>query len=307
MQTGNAGIESSDIPTRQNTERFLRLMRARQQTYKEAVQAQVLQLVLVVFAPVLAGIAGLIWPGARPYVAAVALIVTVADTAWLDRAQRRKIKVAARISEQFDCELFGLSWNKLLAGKQTDPEQIDAAAQKWRGNEAELRDWYPIEVGKASPALARAICQRTNAWYDASLRQLYGALLTGMVAVPAAGFLLYAIFAHLPLVDLVSSTLAPAAPLLIWALRECFRQRDVAELSEASKAEADAQCERAGASTVDETALASASRELQNAIYARRASSPLILPFVYRLARSDREARMKAGAAEIVARAERSG
>lgn len=132
----------NSIPERQNEEHFLRLLRARSQTYAQTSRLQVAQLLLVVLLPVVGSIAGLLWTDLRPYVASLALVIAVLDTAWLDRWQRGKLKAAAKICEQFDCELMGLPWNKLVAGKRLDPEHIEAEASAWRGGDDNLRNWY---------------------------------------------------------------------------------------------------------------------------------------------------------------------
>lgn len=290
----------NSIPERQNEEHFLRLLRARSQTYAQTSRLQVAQLLLVVLLPVVGSIAGLLWTDLRPYVASLALVIAVLDTAWLDRWQRGKLKAAAKICEQFDCELMGLPWNKLVAGKRLDPEHIEAEASAWRGGDDNLRNWYPNEIRDAAPRLALVMCQRTNAWYDSKLRQRYGAWLLAVVCSAFVLFLLIGLVLKLSLLDLTATVLTPAAPALIWCLREHFRQRDVAEMSEAAKAEAEILCEKAAASECNENELLVRAREVQNAIYARRASSPLLLPFIYRLARSRMEAQMRTGAAELL-------
>ena len=290
----------NNISDRQNTEHFLRLLRARSRTYAVAQGLQVVQLVLVVLLPVAGAIVGLIWPGVRSYVAFIALVIAALDTVWLDRWQRRKLKAAAKICEEFDCELLELPWNRLAAGRRVDPELIEAAALAWNHGDGKLLDWYPKEICTARMPLARVMCQRTNAWYDGQLRQRYGVFLLAFVCVVFIAMLVAGLVLKLSLLDLTATVLTPAAPALIWCLREHFRQRDIAELSETSKSEADTLCERAAVAGVDEAELLASARELQNVIYYRRASSPLLLPFVYRLVRPRMERHMRAGVASLL-------
>jgi hypothetical protein len=106
----------------------------------------------------------------------------------------------------------------------------------------------------------------------------------------------------LSLLDLTTTVLTPAAPALIWCLREHFRQCDVVEMSETTKAEAESLGERIASAECGEDECLRSSRELQNGIYARRASSPLMLPLVYRLRRRKMEVSMKAGATQMLTR-----
>lgn len=124
-------------------------------------------------------------PDVRPYTAALALLVALVDVTLLDRVQRARLKLAAKIGEAFDCEVLSLPWNRFVAGRPAEPETVAEAASAWRGGDETLVDWYPAAVGRAPLHLARIICQRTNLWYDAKLRRHYGTwILTA--AVPAA-------------------------------------------------------------------------------------------------------------------------
>jgi hypothetical protein len=159
-----------------------------------------------------------------------------------------------------------------------------------------LTDWYPVAVGKAPLHLARIICQRTNLWYDAKLRRHYGAWVLVFAAALLLALVIAAALTGLTVALLISTVLPPAAPVLIWSLREFFRQRDTAEAQETAKSEADILWDRAKAGQCPEPDCAAQSREFQNAIYARRASSPLMLPGAYRLLRPAMEAQMNRGA-----------
>ena len=47
----------------------------------------------------------------------------------------------------------------------------DFCGKQWSGNESKLRDWYSDIDDTAPLVLARIVCQRTNLWYDSSLRR----------------------------------------------------------------------------------------------------------------------------------------
>jgi hypothetical protein len=293
---------TNSITERQNEEPFMRLLRARSQTYREASRLLLIQLLFVVLLPVVGAVSALIWPKLGPYVAFTSLVIAVLDEAWLDRLQRRKVKLAAKICEQFDCELLEIPWNKLASGRLADPEQIEMAANAWRGGNNNLRNWYPSEISDAPLRVARIICQRTNAWYDSSLRQSYEAWLLALVCIVFIGCLFVGVWESLSLLDLTATVLTPAAPALIWCLREQFRQRDVVEMSETTKTEAESLSEMIASSECDVDKCLRSSRDLQNGIYARRDASPLMLPLVYRLRRKKMEVSMKAGATQMLTR-----
>lgn len=286
----------NEISSRQNDEGFLRLLRARSQTYREASQLQVLQFVVTVIFPLVGALVGIFSTQARPYVAAVALIIAMLDNSLIDRLQKRKLKIAARICEQFDCELLGMPWNSYAAGKRVEPELVGGAASRWQKGDDKLKDWYPMAVAQAPLDFARIICQRTNLWYDGTLRERYSNfLLWGTITV---SILLVAggLFADLSLVDFVAIALAPATPVVNWAMREFFRQRDAAEALNLARSEAEALWSTALAGNCDGGECARLSREFQNTIFARRANNPLIFPKIYDWLRPTMEKQMNHGA-----------
>lgn len=286
------------IPERQNAEPQLTLLRARQQTYAQANRLLVLQLVLTVAIPVASAIAGLLAPVLRPYTAALALLITVADVAFLDRLQRKTLRLAAKIAEAFDEWVLEISWNKFVAGKRADPEAIAGAAAGWarRRSDDKLVDWYPPSVGKAPMHLARIICQRTNLWYDATLRRHYGDWVRGFGALLVMALFFGALLVGLTIELFVTAVLAPAAPVLTWSMREYFRQKDTADAQEILKGDAEALWDRAKAGGCNEPECLVQSREFQNAIYTRRSTSPLIIPWLYPLRRPEMERQMNQGA-----------
>ena len=279
----------------------MQLLRARSRIYQEARGFQIAQLVVVLVVPVLSAVVGIIVPAARPHVGAIALAATFLDALWLDRAQRTRLKLAARISEIFDCGLFGLPWNEFVAGPRPDAMTIAAAAGAWKDGDEKLRDWYgPHELGLAPLHLGRLICQQSNLWYDSKLRRRVGAALAIAGVALATILAIMGVVLQLPFTDFVLTVVTPAAPILIWTAREHHRQRDTAEALETIKANADALWNKAVTGTCGHDECAGRSREFQDAIFSRRASSPLNMPLVYNLLRSSMERSMKSGAAEML-------
>jgi SMODS-associating 4TM effector domain len=288
------------IPTRQNSAPFIRLLRARSQMYLEAASLQRAQLLLTVGVPMICAVVGTIWPVARPWVGVSALAITICDASWLDRAQRRKFRVLAKVAEQFDCELLELPWNAFAAGQRVDPAVVEEAACAWPRGDGELVDWYPPEVGAAAPYVARIVCQRANLWYDSALRRTYS---TALVATAAAIFCVLSVVGlvlQMSLEDFAVTILTPAAPMMIWAIRDRYRQQDVAEANEATRAQADVFWDRALAGTCPEDECVVRSRELQDAIYARRSRTPLLFPLIFARFHPRMVERMSAGVADVV-------
>ncbi len=84
-------------------------------------------------------------------------------------------------------------------------------------------------------------------------------------------------------------------PGLIWALREYNRQADTVALLEKLEGEIRKLWDRSRAGA-PEHEISMRSRELQDAIYNHRVSSPLIFDWIYNFLRRQLEAQMNAGA-----------
>ncbi len=295
---------TNQITVRQETPGMLRLLLARGRIYDEAERIQVTQVAVAAIAPVLGAMAGLAFAGLRPWVAALAVAAALLDAAWLDRALKGRLRLAAGVSELFDCEVLEMPWNDFVAGKRPEPEVVNAAAAASNRKQNTLRGWYaPQEIGSLPITLARLVCQRENLWYNSSLRRRGGTVLVCAASV-AVGLLWFAGLAlGLSLRDFVITLIVPVSPLATWAMRERFRQGDTADALEQIKSAAEAFWEDALRSGTSDEQGARRSREFQDAIFLRRVASPLPLPWLYRRLRTSMEQEMSAGAADLVRQA----
>jgi hypothetical protein len=192
-----------------------------------------------------------------------------------------------------------MPWNSFAAGSRIDEEKVDSAARNWRGDEAKLRGWYGAIPERAPLPLARVVCQRTNLWYDMSLRRSYRSLLICCAVVAFLGLIVGSVVMKLTTLDFVAVA-ATAAPALLWVVREQFRQSDAADAGEALKSDAERLFDEVKSGACSEAACEGRSREFQDAIFARRVANPLIFPLIYRFMRPEMEMQMEAGAAALL-------
>ncbi|MBO1326380.1 hypothetical protein K2X14_16355 [Acetobacter sp. TBRC 12305] len=291
------------IPEKQNQPKFIRLLRARSETYRCAVHWQIVQLIFTVLVPVGCAITGLLFTQTRPYVAMIAIAVTLLDIAILDRAVKRQLKIAALICEEFDCQLLDIPWDSFTAGKCLQPETIIKADRHWSSGDSKLVNWYPKVVAWAPMYLARIVCQRTNLWYDATLREKYGSFLLSGALLITIMFVVAGLVVNLSVDDFVVTIFAPCAPLLSWALRDFFKQRDAADAQKMARSEAESLWELAITGGCCQDECARRSREFQNTIFQRRVSNPLIFPLIYNWLRAGMEVDMNLGAEDLLRKA----
>lgn len=288
----------SDIAIRQNAPDLIRLLKARQWRWAVAVRWQKLQLAVVLTAPLLSVTLGQIQPTSRPWISFLAVCLTIADTALVDRWYKEALKAAAKASELFDVTLLKLPWSKLSAGREPTPEETERAARGWTRlrNPFPVEDWYSAQVDRAPPPLARAICQRTNLSYDADLRRRNRDLLSWLATAIMLLVIGLGLVSSQRFSDFVLAAWVPAAPFVAWALRERYRQADAVTLNEGVLAETERLIEDIIAGRCDETSAEARSRLVQDAIFGGRARTVLLFPGLYRLRRNDAEHAMHASA-----------
>lgn len=299
------GSQLSDIGVRQNENACQRLLKARQYRWAVAVRWQIMQIVLVLAAPILAITFGIALPAATPYVSFLAVCLTLADVTLVDRAYKSALKTAARASELLDVELLKMDWHSLVAGKPPTPEESDSAVRGWEKlrSKGSIQDWYALDIDKVSMSLARAICQRTNLTYDSDLRGLYRHLLDGIMLAVMLVIIVTGMVSQATFADFVLAVWVPAAPFLTWGLRERFRQADAVKANEPVIVEAEKLIEAVIAGACADHDCVARSRALQDAICQRRATTVLLFPKIYKMRRPDAELEMLAGTAYWVRKA----
>lgn len=294
--------DMNDICQIQNQEPQQRLLWARRELYARGKRVLGVQLAFTVIVPILGSVVAIAVPDLRPYVALLSLLIAVLDPTVIDRWHRSLRKTAARLQEQFDTAVLSMQWDEFTAGVRVSREQIHELSVDFNTmkSDPELVDWYPKAVERLPLHLARIICQRTNLWYDGKLRRLYGYWVLGIGILLTVLLLVIAMASGITVESFVLTVLAPASPIIIWGLREHFRQRDAADRLDRLLGGADRLWERARTGACDAAECAAQSRQFQNAIFDHRSSSPLTFSWIYRLLRSSLETQMNRSADDMV-------
>lgn len=293
----SSGARLNNIVQVQNSPEQLTLRKAARTTYDQSMHLALLQVALSVGLPVIGAITTAVFSEARPYVAALALAVTVLDVALLDRKHKQILKRAARFSEKFDCIVLEMPWDEFAAGDPPTPEDTHRAAKAASANG--LTDWYPEAVAAMPLHIARLVCQRSNLRYDSSLRRAYAAIVLALSFVMVAVLIVYGLVIDMPITAL-ALTVTPATPILSWSWREYFRQKDTADVLDDLMGKAQKVWKEALAGHCAVSECLRCSREFQGAIFTRRSSASSILPWFYKIKRLQLEDEMKAAATDFL-------
>lgn len=285
----------------QNQDKMLSLLRARSRIYSRAKRIQGAILLVTLLLPLLSLAAASLIPNAKAYIALVSIFIGVGELLAIDRWHKGRMKCAAKLQEEFDCAVLDMPPNDFLVGGNVDHEEVFELSQKPFDEDGErrLQNWYPLAVGQIPLPLGRILCQRENLLYDSSVRTTYGVVLTWGLTALVALLAFYSLAMDLKIEALVLTVVVPAMPVITWALREKHRQKDTVETLARLKSESE-KLWKAVLAGMDPAAAGERSRELQDAIFSHRVSSPMVFDFLYRYKRSDLEAQMNAGALHLV-------
>lgn len=289
------------ITTDQNSESNLKYLKARYSVYRSANLLVSLQILLTAIVPAAMALAGIWYANHKGLFALLGLSITLLDMLVIDRRLGKLSAMAAKLAEEFDCRLFSLPWSTILVGPGPLPESVREYCQKFpSGRETGLKNWYPEAVSRLPHYLGVVLCQRTNLWYDSELRQRYASLVKWSgISVFCISFGL-AWWMNYSLQEAVLSVMAPMFPFFAWTIRTFWRQSDVSAAQAKNLSSAEILWKQGIRGILTEEKIWPEIRELQSAIYARRSSSPLIIPFFYSILRPRMEDRMNDAAEQLV-------
>ena len=147
--------------------------------------------------------------------------------------------------------------------------------------------------------LARVVCQRINAWWDAKQRRRYAFSLVGAVVLLLLVLLAVGVARDLQIDELLLNPVAPLLSGIVLALRQYRENTDAAIRLEKLKDNAQKLWDRAIAGAAEEE-LTAASRVLQDELFENRKRNVPVFDWLYRWLRSEQEGQMQESAAERV-------
>lgn len=292
------------IATEQNMPRQLKRLAAQRQIYGRAKAVFAVQ--ATIGGPVAIFITLLVaaYPSVKGFGALFGISAALADVIWLTPWQRRLRDLAARIQEEFDCDVLDLPWNDVKAARP-DPETVKRYSDRYtKRSRTPLRNWYAHCVDEIPIHMGRVACQRSNCWWDSHQRRVYAVSVLGLLLATALVALGLAMAGGITVEEFVLKVAAPLAPAVLLAVRQFTEQRESAERLDNLKTHAESlwrQCLNGLAP--EEGRLRS--RALQDELLDSRRKSPLIFDWIFRLLRPTFEGQMKVGVQQLVSEARR--
>lgn len=206
----------NDICRKQNLPENIDKLAAQRHLYTLAKRVSLLIFVACIILPIVLAIFKFLFPNVEWYAKVVVLVSFVATIAKIVLGDVKKYRqnLAARIQQQFDCELFNLPWNDALCGNQPLPEEIFKYKQGIHRDK--LLNWYESEIESLPHEYAVLVCMRTNVVYDQGIRRYYQRLCTGMAIIAAVLVFCSGLIADVTLWSLFLYGIIPLMPVVSW-------------------------------------------------------------------------------------------
>ncbi|ACA42254.1 MULTISPECIES: S-4TM family putative pore-forming effector [Lysinibacillus] len=202
------------INKNQNKPESLRLLAAMRLLYGRAKILRTLRVCITVLLPIISILSLNYFPSFKEGLAFLAGVWLVLNRIFFLEIEKRMVKDAAKIQEEFDVNIYQISWNSLLVGEKIPVEGIKRLNQKSKEKEENLKDWYP---GLKSPDhfLNVLLAQRTNIAWDIDLRKFYKNILYGVTTLYIIILIAICFQINLPTQTLIISFLVPSFPLIL--------------------------------------------------------------------------------------------
>jgi len=118
------------------------------------------------------------------------------------------------IQEQYDVELFGLTWNKGLADSPVPIVDVEDLASRYQGSQAALAGWY-VGTGHAPSGAAVLLRQLENVSWGRRDHQRFAILAASSLVISVGATVVVGLLAGASLAAYVSTLLAPSLPWLL--------------------------------------------------------------------------------------------
>lgn len=209
-------------------------------------------------------------------------------------------KLAASIQEFFDSEVLNIEQNETLNTANVDNEVIRAYSKRPRMNNKKVEKvttWYSINISNLKTNIASVLCQRTNVYYDFSVRKRYNWTMIIVVIFTFLVLLIISLKNDINLKAFLIEVMMPSIPVFMFAYKEINSNTESIDNLEHLKNLIEDNIKNLNInSNIDSTLL----RKIQDRIYSNRILSPLIPDFLYKIIRPKLEDEMNYSVKEKV-------
>ena len=269
-----------DNLNQQNSDKFINLLSSQRFFYTQAKKNRNLKLLFAFLLVILSPIIILLFESTALILGIIGGI-GVASSFIIDFIENKNVKTAANIQEQFDTEIFGIEWNRILLGAKIPIEIILDGNRNFKGEKTKMRDWYGNLTGINYPYNI-LICQRSNLIWDWRLRNKFAfGLILLLILIVGLGVTI-CILKELTLANYLLGIFVPSIPAFTFSIREIYEHftisKDKIELMQVID------------TLIEKDAIFNSDlRQIQDRIYSLRIKQALVPDWFYEKYRTDYE------------------
>lgn len=205
----------NNITTEQNNPNLIELLKAQRMAYSQCKRFQFFDVISILIA-ILFPLIALMKPESQNAINAFGVLWTVAYLL-TELYRKSKTTQGATIQEQFDTELFGLNWNKVLCKSKINIDTIQELSSKYKKND--LQNWYSIEIDNSLPKeIAIILCQRINFSWEINQRKKFVRFLAIITVLYYLIYIIIGFTKNIGFFDLLI-LLSPSIPFLVFSVQ----------------------------------------------------------------------------------------
>lgn len=218
----------------------------------------------------------------------IALVIGLVEL-WILPRLRDKREMAARIQEQFDCEVLKLPWND-AAVRQPDPKAIELAVRDFKKRKNQVDEWKHVAnwyengyIHTAPLHQVRVACLNENVVWDAGQRRQFSLWIHSVLGGYGIVLVVVSLIGQWQVQQLFSGHVWLTLPIVLTLAKIAAEHIQAANRLDQLKMVLENLWQDAQRSTDDTSALLQRTRDLQTEIYRHRANDTPIPDWVYKL------------------------
>jgi SMODS-associating 4TM effector domain len=201
-------------------------------------------------------------------------------------------KLAASIQEAFDTKVLNIEENESLNTANIDNELIRENSKEPRKNSkrvADVTNWYSLNIISIRTNIASILCQRTNIFYDFSVRKRYNWAMRIIVVLTFIILMVISLKNNITLKLFLIEVVIPSIPVFMFAYKEINSNTESIDNLEHLRNLIEVNLNNL---TIESNIQKPLLRKIQDRIYSNRILNPLIPDFLYYLIRPKLEDQM---------------
>lgn len=273
----------NNIINEQNNPYFIELLKAQRIAYSQCKKFQIFDVISILMA-ILFPLLTLIKPQYQNHINAFGVLWTVAYLL-TELYRKSKTTQGATIQEQFDTELYGLSWNKILCKNKINLDTIQDLSSKYKYED--LQNWYSIKIDNSLPKeIAIILCQRINFSWEINQRKKFVSFLSIITILYYLIYIVTGFAKNIGFFDLLI-ILSPSIPFLVFSVQNILSLRSHINSKNDTLNYIDSELDNYKTSRITPTL--EQLRQIQDTIFTERTVTEKVPDWFYKLNKSTNE------------------